>query len=338
MGKALIVGIEKYDKIRWLTGCANDARAMQAVLAHHEDGSPNYDCRVLISEPRPAAERNKPSEEKKRAITRKRLREEWSGLFDNYDGDIVFYFSGHGHPMDIGGYLVTQDAVPYDPGLGMYELLTLANNSQAKSVLLILDCCFSGSLGDLPLMPGGGRIDNLALLREGVTILAASRSSQMAGEAGGYGVFTRLVVEALRGAAADVRGYVSAASIYAHVEQALGHWDQRPAYKSHAYRLPPVRRCVPTVQDELLRLLPMPGMFPKADAPHQMAPSYESTHPSADPKHVDLFKKFKVLRNARLLVTEDNEDLFDVALKSKTVKLTSLGQFYWRLAHTNRLT
>lgn len=337
MGRALIVGIEKYDKIRWLTGCANDARAMQSVLERHGDDSPNYACRMLVSEPRPTAERKSPREEKKRAITRKRLREEWAGLFDNYDGDIVFYFSGHGHPTDVGGYLVTQDAEAYDPGLGMYELITLANNSSAKSVLLILDCCFSGGLGDLPAPPGGARIENLALLREGLTILAASRPSQTAGEAGGYGVFTRLVVDALRGAAADVRGYVSAASIYAHVEQALGHWDQRPVYKSHAYKLPPVRRCLPSVSDELLRSLPQ--MFLKSsDAPHRMAPSYERTHYSAIPKHVDLFKKFKVLRNARLLATEDNEDLFDVALKSKIVKLTPLGQFYWRLAHTNRLT
>lgn len=336
MGRALIIGIEKYDRIRSLTGCANDARALHSVLERHEDGSPNYACRVLISEPRPAAERKSPSEEKKKAITRKRLREEWSGLFDNYGGDIVFYFSGHGHPTDVGGYLVTQDAEPYDPGLGMYELLTLANNSQANSVLLILDCCFSGGLGDLPTPPGGGRIDNLALLREGLTILAASRPSQTAGEAGGYGVFTRLVVDALRGAAADVRGYVSAASVYAHVEQALGHWDQRPVYKSHAYKLPPVRRCAPSVPDELLRRLPK--IFPKADASLAMAPSFERTHSSANPKHVELFNKFKVFRNARLLLTEGGKDLFDVALESKTVKLTPLGQFYWQLAHTNRLT
>jgi hypothetical protein len=335
MGRALIVGIEKYNKIRSLTGCANDARAMRSSLARNEDGSPNYDCRVLISEAQRPPERVDPREGRRHAITRKRLREEWSRLFDNYDGDILFYFSGHGHPTDVGGYLVTQDAEPYDPGLGMYELLTLANNARARSVLLILDCCFSGALGNLPLSSGGLGSDNMALLREGLTILAASRPAQSAGEMGGYGIFTRLVVGALQGGAADVRGRVSAASIYAYVEQALGSWDQRPKYKSHATNLAPVRRCDPSAPDELLRRLPF--IFPQEDAPLRLDPSYEHTHSTANPQHVALFNIFKVLRNARLLSTEDDDDLFNVAVESKTVRLTPLGRFYWQLAETNRL-
>lgn len=323
MSRALLVGLSEYEHVPPLKGCANDALAMKAVLSSHDDGGANYDCMVLTS-PGPAE-----------PVTRKLLRKVWSELFDNYDEDILFYFSGHGHPTDVGGYLVTQDAEPGDPGLSMGDLLTLANRSKARSVLLILDCCFAGGLGDPPGLQSDGSIENRALLRKGLTILAASRPTQTAGEAGGLGVFTRLVVGALKGGAADVRGNVTAAAIYAYVEQALGPWEQRPIYKSHAYRFLPVRRCTPSVSDALLRELPT--LFKKVDDPFYLAPSFEFTHTSAVPADVAKYDKFKILRNARLLLTQDNKDLYFIALESGHVRLSPLGQFYWQLARDRRI-
>jgi len=295
---------------------------MQMILERHEDGSPNYDCRVLTSPgPRP--------------VTRKFLREQWAELFENFDGDVLFYFSGHGTPTDVGGYLVTQDGEPGDPGLAMNDLLTLANRSKARSVLLILDCCFSGDLGNPPNLQSHGSIENQAQLREGLTILAASRSSQTAAEVGGHGVFTKLVVGALSGGAADVRGLISVAAVYAYVEQALGSWEQRPVYKSHADRLPPLRRYKPSVPDTLLRELP--SIFNRPESTLGMDPSFEHTNTSAKPENVALFNNFKILRNARLLTTKDEKDLYYVALDSEMVHLTPLGQFYWKLADLGRI-
>ena len=322
MARALIVGIENYDKIPSLTGCVNDARAMREVLESHEDSTPNFECRVLTSPGR-------------HSITRKLLREELSKLFANYDEDILFYFSGHGHPTEIGGYLVTQDAEAGEPGINMDELLTYANKSTARSVLLILDCCFAGGLGDPAALQGRERIETKALLRDGLTILAASRPMQTAYEADGSGVFTSLVVGALRGGAADVRGRVSAAAIYAYVEQALGPFDQRPVYKSHAHMLEPVRRCQPAVPDSLLRELP--EIFKNPEEGFRLAPSYEYTRKSAKPEHVELFDKFKLLRNARLVTTEGDMDLYFAALKKKSVYLTPLGRYYWQLARSRRI-
>jgi hypothetical protein len=322
MARALIVGIEKYDNVPHLTGCVNDARAMLGVLESNEDGSPNFDCRILIS---PGRQR----------VTRKLLLKELSKLFEHYDEDVLFYFSGHGHPTELGGYIVTQDAEPGDPGINMNDLLTLANKSTARSVLLILDCCFAGGLGDPTALQGSERLETKALLREGLTILAASRPMQTAGEADGYGVFTSLVVDALRGGAADVRGYVSAAAIYAYVEQALGSWEQRPVYKSHAHKLEPIRRCQPAVPDSLLRKLP--EIFKNPEGGFRLTPAYEYTHPSAKREQVELFNHFKALRNARLITTQDNKDLFFIALKSKKVYLTPLGRYYWQLARSRRI-
>lgn len=322
MSRALIVGIDEYDHIPPLTGCVNDARSMKQVLEHHEDGSDNFSCHMFSS----------PGNNE---ISRKFLRKQWSKLFDNYEEDILFYFSGHGHPAEAGGYIVTQDGEDGDPGLSMDELLTLANRSVAKSVLLILDCCFAGGLGNPAPFQGGKAADNLALLRPGLTIMAASRPLQAAAEEAGHGIFTSLIVEALRGGAADVRGRVSAASMYAFVEQALGPWEQRAVYKSHSYRLSPVRRCNPSVSDLTLKWLPT--IFPEFDGSFRLDPSYEHTHETQQPDHVEVFDKLKILRNARLLTTEGDLDLYYIALESKTVKLTPLGQFYWRLAKSQNL-
>jgi uncharacterized caspase-like protein len=191
---------------------------MREVLESHEGGSPNYDCRVLIS---PWPKDGVPNYDPvvfgsgPKQITRRLLREKWAELFEGFNGDVLFYFAGHGTPTNVGGYLVTQDGEAGDPGLAMNDLLTLANRSKAKSVLLILDCCFSGGLGNPPNLQGGGSIENQAQLREGLTILAATPSTQTASEVASHGVFTNLLLGALRGGASDVRGLVSAASICA---------------------------------------------------------------------------------------------------------------------------
>ena len=120
-----------------MNGCVLDATEMNEILARNSDDTPNFACRLLTSPgPNP--------------ITRGFLRQQWRELFQDFLGDLLFYFSGHGSPSDVGGYLVTQDGTPDDPGLPMNDLLTMANNSKASTVLLILDCCFSGSLGNLP--------------------------------------------------------------------------------------------------------------------------------------------------------------------------------------------
>lgn len=321
--RALLVGIDECQNpsIAKLSGAVADATAMRDVLARNEDGSPNYDCRLLVN---PGSQ----------PITRAQLRAIWRELFADGPDDALFFFSGHGTPTQLGGCLVTHDASPGDPGLPMNDLLQMANQSKAREVLLILDCCFSGSLGNPPNLQGG-LVENQAQLREGVTILAASRPTEAAMEIGGQGVFTELVVGALSGGAADVRGRVSAAAIYAYVEEALGAWHQRPLYKSHANMLSPVRLCKAHVDDATLRELPT--WFSTADAKLALAPSYEPTDPAARPEHTAVFKKLQRLRDAGLSRAADGMDFYYAALGSKEVSLTPLGQHYWRLAKNGRI-
>ena len=213
----------------------------------------------------------------------------------------------------------------------MQELLDAANDSGVGSILLILDCCHSGSLGNTGGEPGRER----TTLREGVTILAASSAAQLSQEGLEYSVFTGLVLSALDGGAASVRGDVTAAAVYGYVEQALGSWQQRPMYKSHARLLNPIRQCVPSVPDETLRELTT--LFRSPYAKVQMDPTFEHTEDESTPENVQKFDTFKVLRNSNLLTTEDGLDLYFAALKSKSVRLTPLGKFYWQLATDNRI-
>ena len=323
--RALIIGLDEYDSFQALSGCVNDAQLLEKVLARHEDGSLNYDCRLLIN---PGTGTAPP------AITRALLREELTRLFAPGADASLFYFAGHGCITDFGGFIMTPEATKGDPGIGMEELLAMANKADGpREVLLIMDCCHGGALGNPASIQSD--IATKALLREGVTILAASRPEERAAELGGHGIFTAMVLHALHGGAADVLGNVSPAGIYALVDQALGAWDQRPIYKTHASRMSPVRRCTPSVGPGLLRLLP--ELFPDPMGNLQLDPTYERTSPTVDPKHVAIYDNLVRFRDARLVRMVDQEHLYYVAMNSGCVRLTGLGRSYWYLAKNGRI-
>lgn len=319
--RALLVGIDRYDHIiPSLNWCTGDALAMREALAFHANHDANYGCRVLLG--------SQPSggnaEER---VTFNRLRTALEELFA-YDGEVAFYFSGHGIAGSNGVYLATQDGSPSLPGILLNDLLAMANRSPAREVLFLLDCCYAGALGE-PAASDDATMANL-YLREGVTLIAAAHAQAPAFERDQHGIFTRLLLGGLDGGAADPRGRVSTASLYAYVEQALGPWDQRPIYKSTASQLAPIRYCAPDIDDDELRRLP--ELFPQPDHQFRLAPTYEVTRPEAAPEHIALFNLFKRYQVARLLRPSIDRDLYFAALRSNTVELTPLGRFYRQLA------
>lgn len=326
-GRALLVGINQYEHLPSLAWCVDDALAMREVLQYHANHEPNFACHVLLGVQEELGQPTSAPEASYEPVTFTRLRAALEDLFA-YEEMVVFYYSGHGYAAAQGTYLATQDAHHGLPGISLAELVEMANHSRAREVFLIVDSCFSGDAGE---PPDGDEVSGLSL-RSGVTMLAAAKPDQQAIEMDGHGMFTRLVLGALKGGAADVRGWVSAASIYAYVEQALGPWDQRPVYKSNASRLSPIRYCTPDVADDELRRLPR--LFPSPDHQFFMSPSYEITSPSSIPEHVAIFKLFKRYQVARLLrpTFAFDLDLYFVAMRSHAVELTPLGQFYWQLA------
>ncbi len=319
MRRALCVGIDQYE-FGQLSGCVNDAQRMKAVLERHQDGSPNFDCRVLIA----------PQGAGNDAVSRSGLRDYLGRLFGDPAEVALFHFSGHGTINNLDGYLVTQDAKKYDEGVPMNEVLKLANDSKAKEAVILLDCCFSGALGNPPA------IDNTkAVLREGISILTAGRGDQVSVEAGGGGVFTSLLVDALEGGAANVLGAVSAPAIYAYVEAALGAWDQRPLFKSHVSSVVELRCCTPPVERAILRRLPVLFPLPAEDLP--LDPSFEHTSAAPNPNNEKTFSDLQALNRVHLVVPVDAPHMYDAALQSKACRLTPSGRYYWRLARDSRI-
>ena len=47
-----------------------------------------------------------------------------------------------------------------------------------------------------------------------------------------HGLFTSLLLEALKGGAADITGHITPGGIYAYIDKALGPWEQRPVFKT----------------------------------------------------------------------------------------------------------
>jgi len=319
MRAALCIGIDEYS-VGNLQGCAMDANRMADILARHHDGSPNFQCRRLTA----------PAGSALTEITRASLRQAIDEFFQVRADTALLHFSGHGTINNLDGYLVTQDARKYDEGVAMGDVLKWANDSNTNEVVIFLDCCFSGNLGAVPA------IDNSkALLREGLSILTASRSDQSSVEDGGGGLFTSLVVDALSGGAADVLGAVTAPSIYAYVEAALGVWDQRPLFKSHVAQLVPLRHCQPPVDRTLLRKLPILFPLPAEDRP--LDPTYESVSPAPNAANVAVFNELQKLSRAHLVVPCDAPHMYDAAMNSTACRLTPSGRYYWRLASTNRI-
>lgn len=319
MRRALCVGIDLYS-FDALDGCVSDAERLAATLRRNQDGSPNFDPRELTA----------PIGGKPDVVTRSVLRAALDELLKHPADVGLFSFSGHGSENNLGGYLVTQDAKKYDEGVAMADVITMANQSKAAEVVILLDCCHSGHLGNAP------QVDNAkALLREGVSILTASRGEQVSVETGGGGLFTSLVVDALEGGGADVLGDVTAPSIYAYVEAALGAWDQRPLFKSHVSKLVPIRKCYPAVELSILRELPTLFPLPAEDFP--LSPEFEASCDKKEEAKVAVLCKLQALNRVHLVVPVGAAHMYDAAMQSKACRLTASGRYYWRLANSGRI-
>lgn len=315
MKKALVIGIDDYPKSP-LHGCVNDAHAIANTIESNGDGAPNFSVRLITS----------PSEN----ITKPVLREAIEQLFSGESDMALLYFSGHGHIKSTGGYLVTTDATRYDEGVSMDELLNLANQSSAKNKVIILDCCHSGALGS-PSLSGS----NIAQLSEGLSVLTASRDSEYAMEVGGAGVFTSLIVDALKGGAADLRGNITPGSLYAYVDEALGAWDQRPIFKTNVSSFASLRNIPPKIPFETMRKITT--YFDTPESEHQLDPSYEDTEESAIAENVSIFKDLQKFQGVGLVVPINAEFMYFAAINSESCRLTALGNQYWRLVNEKKL-
>jgi len=303
---------------------------MAEILSRHKDGEKNFDCRVWLDQAEDGC-----------SITRPKLRAALNELF-NFSGDVLLYFSGHGFLSETGGLLCTSDATKDDWGIPMQEVVDLALRSSAGQILLILDCCHSGDIANPATMNREPAKSPLATLRENMTVIAASRATEGAIEAGGHGLFTAALLDALEGGAADHMGFVTAPAIYGYISRRFTAWDQRPVYKTNATEVFSVRECEPLI--DRLQLRELTTHFPTADHKYQLDPEYEPEDEHGNVKEpvnsqkVAIAQLFKSYRDAGLLRSSDPKlQFYWVARRSETVELTPRGKEYWWLLINDKI-
>lgn len=325
MRKALIVGIDHYDHLSPLNGAVNDANSVKGVLERNADGTLNFSTPLLLTGTGPAT-----------LVTRDELRDAVEELF-NDDADIaLFYFAGHGYIDDTGGFLCASDCKSGHDGLALSEVMAMANQSKAKNKVITLDSCHGGIAGSNAVAK------QVAEISDGVTILTASTADQYAMETGGgSGVFTSLLVDALSGAAANLVGAITPGSVYAHIDQSLGNWAQRPVFKTNVKKFVSLRETEAPI--ELADLQKLTTLFKDPTTQLDLDPSYEPERsggedpsvPPPDPAHTADFSVLQNLVKVNLVRPVNAPHMWHAAMGSTACELTVLGQHYWKLVKQN---
>lgn len=319
--KALIVGINHYDYLPRLYGCVGDASSVAQVLERNEinDEEKNFHVKLMTCDT---------SEE---AIPRGLLKDAISELFSGTYEVALFYFAGHGHVEGTGGYLCGPECQRGDDGLPLADVIAIARKSKSNSKIIVLDSCHSGIAGT------SGLAEDTAMIANGTTILTASTAEQYALEVNGGGLFTSLFVDALNGAAANLLGEITPASVYAHIDQSLGASKQRPVFRTNVQEFTSLRYVTPPIEKRDLRQLPK--LFLAPDMLFPLDPSYEpdlnGRPPNAkapDPENVRKYQILQRCNRVNLVVPVDAPHMWHAAMNSTGCRLTALGKQYRRLA------
>jgi hypothetical protein len=230
--KALVVGISDYTSLQQLDFCKNDGNEVYQVLT-----SLGYEI----------SDKNKLVGEAKGEKVKDAIYDFFDDKRNDLDDTLVFYYSGHGVPGDDGDmYLASSDTDPdrpYRRGFSFEELRKRMEKTIATRVVVILDCCYSGSAkiskGD---EEDAAKIGGLIIEQksrelpegQGKYILASSQLHQEAYalKTGEHSVFTYYLLEGLRGnvESIDSEGNVTPQSLGNYIIRSIMRlpFDERP--------------------------------------------------------------------------------------------------------------
>jgi hypothetical protein len=134
-------------------------------------------------------------------------------------------------------------------------------------------------------------------------------------------------------------GEVTPGSIYAHIDQSLGPWAQRPLFKTNVKTFVSLRKAEPPIA--LADLKALAKHFPRASYNFPLDPSYEPerfegqkndpTVPAPDPAKNAVFAVLQRYVKVNLVRPVDAPHMWHAAMQSKSCELTVLGEHYRKL-------
>ncbi|WP_299283295.1 caspase family protein [uncultured Tateyamaria sp.] len=335
---AVVVGIDHYPGRNMLYGCCKDAKRVAEQLSRNDDGTKNMEVSHHLSVDL-------------QSVTQPSIMESIEDMFASTLKCAVLYLAGHTtiNTRTDDVVLVTPDSDGRGQGISLNEIMILANDAfpRVQSSIILLDTCHSGASGDVRKTANRA---TSSMIGEGVTVLAASGRKQSANESNEGGVFTSLMIEALKGSAADLLGRVTPAAVYSFIDQNFGAVGQRPVYKANVSRFTSLRQCQPRI--DVGHLLSLPDWFPvKATDPtkqdfYPLDERYEPNRDNVpkemmaippDPKLTKIFAGLQACNRQGMVVPVDAEHMYYAAINRTGCKLTPLGKHYRNLIDKGQL-
>ena len=325
--RALIIGIDQYsDPDDNLTGCVNDAIEINRLLSTNSDGSPNFETTCIVSSDC--------------VVTHDLIMKNFGEQFFQVADTMLLYFSGHTaiDPNSENVFLATQDSLEPNQGIDLHWLNGFLNivSINFKSIIVILDCCNAGALGNVREMYQGIYASNIP---SGVSILVACKSDESAYENNGHGKFTSMIIDGLTGAASNLLGQIPFANLSAHAQTIFQHnGQQNPVIKINEMRFLNLRTVEPRISESAL--LQIPEIFPNADAKLELDPTFipnstfETEIPNVISNEVNLLQIYAFLlefEQHTLIEPENHDSIQQAAECSGSCRLTKSGKYYRNL-------
>lgn len=202
------IGINKYldSQIFDLSGASNDAKALWALFT---DTIPDIQAHLFVDE--------QANVESVKNVFESVLSKA------SVDDSVIITFAGHGTPDHrLVCYNTIKDDCP-STSISAEEIANYFRKSKAKTIILILDCCFSGGaparvLSDVSL-PRNTCYTMQSIAGEGRVIIAASNYNEPAWEqpASGHGLLTKALIDILQDGNDNIDFMSATSEILKHV-------------------------------------------------------------------------------------------------------------------------
>jgi uncharacterized protein YjbI with pentapeptide repeats len=229
--KALVIAVSEYDQLDKLDFCKKDGYSITSLLKHI-----GYEIQdSLIGK-----------------VDGDNMRKKIVSFFYNddmkSDDTILLYYSGHGIVSNVGEYFLSptdiKSKTPAASGFSFTELTAAMEGSRSKRIVIVLDCCYAGTL---KLGKGGETAkvaqivniqkERISELKEGVgkCLLSACSGYQEAFPTlqGDHSFFTHYLMEGLKGAngkSVDKDGMVTPESLINYIDSEIDNLppEKRP--------------------------------------------------------------------------------------------------------------